>query len=110
MFLSRWRLRVNVLRLVRRVSKLPLDRVAFLCYDELRDDPQTGSLWARHLIDPDGFARSFAKLSFPEHPPRRDGAWVTGVIDRYWAWAWRRMRAAQVNAGLLSPAGVTDTG
>jgi hypothetical protein len=97
-FLARWRLRIGVFRLARRVSGLPGDRVAFVCYDELRRDPRAGAAWASHLLDADAFAESFAKLAFEEHSDGPRGGWVTRFLDWYWARAWRRARAAQVAA------------
>lgn len=103
LLLSRWRLRISVLRHAGRMSRLPLDRVAFLCYDELRQDPEAGAAWAAHVLDPEAFGRSFAARAFTEQAPARRSGWVVRAIDRYWARAWQRARTAQVTAGIVTP-------
>jgi len=97
LFASRWSLRVGAVRLARSASRLPPDRVAFVCYEELRDDPRTAAGWAAHLLDPAAFASAYTELAFPDRGPARRGGWVTRAIDAYWARAWRRARAAQVH-------------
>jgi len=102
LFASRWSLRAGAIRLARRASRLPLDRVAFVSYEELREDPATAASWAAHLLDPAAFGAAFAGLAFPDSaaPPRT--GWVTRAIDAYWARTWRRARAAQLAAGWLT--------
>lgn len=95
--------RRNALRLARGASKLPLDRVAFLSYDELRDDPRAGAAWAAHLLDPEAFGKAIAARAFPEYNRASPGSARTRAIDRYWAHAWRRARAKQIRAGILPP-------
>jgi hypothetical protein len=100
---ARRRLRRSALRLARGAGRLPLERVAFLSYDELRRDPAAGAAWAAHLLDAGAFARAIAALTFPEY--NRAGA-VNALdlaVDRYWSWMWRRARARQVRAGILAP-------
>ncbi len=111
LFASRWSLRVGAVRLARSVSRLPSDRVAFMCYEELRDDPRTAAGWAAHLLDPAAFASAYTELAFPDSRPARRGGWVTRAIDAYWARAWRRARAAQVRARVTGdPMLITDAG
>jgi hypothetical protein len=95
--------RRDALRLAASASKLPPDRVAFLSYDELRDDPRTGAAWAAHLLDPEAFGKSIAVRAFPEYNRASSGNRLARAIDSYWARAWRRARARQVRAGILSP-------
>ena len=97
---DRRRTRRAVLRLARGASKLPLDRVAFLSYDELRDDPRAAAAWAGHLLDPAAFGEAVAALTFAEHH-RAKGSILAWLIDRYWAYAWWRARASQRRAGIL---------
>jgi len=95
--------RRDVLRLARLLPMLPLDRVAFLSYDELRSDPRAGAAWAAHLLDPEAVAKAVAAHSFPEYNHEARGSLLVRAIDRYWARAWRRARAQQVKAGILAP-------
>lgn len=104
---SRWSLRIGAIRLARSASRLPRDRVAFVSYEELRDDPGTAAGWAAHLVDPAAFARAYAKLALPDSGPARRGGWVTRAIDAYWARAWRRARAVQVHGRVADPVPVT---
>jgi hypothetical protein len=96
LFAARWSLRIGAIRLARSAVRLPPDRVAYVCYEELRDDPATAAGWAAHLLDPAAFARAYTELVFPDCGPARRGGWTTRAIDAYWARAWRRARAAQV--------------
>jgi hypothetical protein len=107
--LMRWRTRVRVVRLAHGAARLPLDRIAFLSYDELRQDPQAAAGWAAHLLDPEPLGRSVAALALPDCGHRQPGSWLVRFIDWYWAQAWRRARNAQVRAGLLRP-GAPTTG
>jgi hypothetical protein len=97
------RVRREALRLAYTVGRLPLDRVAFISYDELRHDPRTGAGWAAHVLDPEAFASAFAAHTFPEYNRPEGGAVVPRALDRLLALAWRRARARQVRAGLLPP-------
>ena len=103
--LMRWRTRVKVVRLAHSAARLPMDRIAFLSYDELRQDPVAATRWAAHLLDPVALSRSLAALALPDGCRRYRGSWLVRLIDRYWARAWRRARDAQVRAGLLRPGG-----
>jgi hypothetical protein len=76
-----------------------------LSYDELRADPLTGASWAAHLVDPSAFGEAIAALTFPEYNRPRPRSVTAKVIDWYWARAWRRARARQVRAGILSVPG-----
>jgi hypothetical protein len=99
---ARRRTRRTAVRLARSVSKLPPDRVAFLSYDELRADPAAGSAWAAHILDPHALAEAIAAHTFPEYNGASTRSVRAGVIDWYWARAWRRARARQVRAGILT--------
>jgi Sulfotransferase family len=101
--LMRWRTRVRVLHLAHSASRLPMDRIAFLSYDELRQDPRAAASWAAHLLDPEALGRSVAALALPDRRHEHKGSWLVRLIDWYWARAWRRARAGQVQAGLLRP-------
>lgn len=98
----RRRVRRTAVRLARDASKLPLDRVAFLSYDELRADPYAGASWAAHVIDPTALAEAIAAQSFAEYNRPGARSFTTRLIDWYWARAWRRARAKQVRAGILA--------
>src|SRR5215469_16219291 len=63
----RRRVRRTAVRLARDAPKLPLDRVAFLSYDELRLDPHAGASWAAHIIDPGALGEAIAAQTFPEY-------------------------------------------
>ena len=98
---ARRRMRRDAMRLARSVSKLPLDRVAFLSYDELRADPPAGASWAAHLLDPAAVGEAVAAHTFPEYNRAGARSMAARAIDWYWARAWRRARARQVKAGIL---------
>jgi hypothetical protein len=102
---ARRKMRRDAVRLARSVSKLPLDRVAFLSYDELRADPAAGASWAAHIIDPDAVGAAIATHTFPEYNKASATNVMAKVIDWYWARAWRRARARQVRAGILAMPG-----
>ncbi|OLB73624.1 MAG: hypothetical protein AUI14_25705 [Actinobacteria bacterium 13_2_20CM_2_71_6] len=98
---AKQRTRRAALRLARGASKLPLDRVAFLSYDELRNDPRAGAAWAAHIVDPEALAKAVSAHTFPEYNRVRPSSLAVSAIDRYWALAWRWARAKQVRAGIL---------
>lgn len=98
----RRRVRKTAVRLARDAPRLPLDRVAFLSYDELRADPVAGASWAAHILDPSAFGEAIAALTFPEYNRPRSQSVTARVIDWYWARAWRRARARQVRTGILA--------
>lgn len=99
---ARRKMRADAVRLARSVSKLPLDRVAFLSYDELRADPSAGASWAAHIVDPGAVGEAIAAHTFPEYNRVAAGSVAAKVIDWYWARAWRRARARQIRAGILA--------
>lgn len=103
LLVSKWRLRVAAVRLARGVSRLPLDRVAFVSYDELRDNPVGAAAWAGHLLDPEAFGKAFAAEAFKDCAADPRTSWLSRRIDGYWARAWRRARAAQAAAGYVRP-------
>jgi hypothetical protein len=95
-------LRLGAVRLAWTAPRLPLDRVAFISYEELRADLPAAAAWAAHVLDPDAFARAFADNAFPDGSrPDGDGR-IPRAIDRLWSRAWDRARRAQVRAGVLS--------
>jgi len=98
---SREKTRKTARTIARDAAKLPLDRTAFLSYDELRADPAKGAAWAAHLFDPGAFASAISGLTFPEYHHERSDSPVAQVIDAYWAWSWRRVRARQRRLGIL---------
>jgi hypothetical protein len=102
---ARRKMRRDAVRLARSVSKLPLDRVAFLSYDELRADPAAGASWAAHIIDPGAVGEAIATHTFPEYNKVSATSVMAKVIDWYWARAWRRARTRQVRAGILAVPG-----
>lgn len=102
---ARRRMRRTAPRLARSVRKLPLDRVAFLSYDELRADPCAGAAWAAHILDPSKLGEAIAADTFPEYNKAGARSVTARVIDWYWARAWRRARARQVRAGILAVPG-----
>jgi hypothetical protein len=101
----RQRVRRTAVGLGRNASKLPLDRVAFLSYDELRADPIAGASWAAHLLDPKALGEAIAAEAFPEYNTAELRSLTVRLIDWYWARAWRRARARQVRAGILAAPG-----
>jgi len=98
---SKEKTRKTARAIARDAAKLPLDRTAFLSYDELRADPAKGAGWASHLLDADAFARAISEITFPEYHHERSESLVTQAIDAYWAWSWRRVRAKQRRMGIL---------
>jgi len=103
LFVSRWVLRCKVVRLAGRVGGLPADRVAFVSYDELTDDPAAGAAWAAHLLPAANLAAAFGTWVFVDAGAPRPGGWLVRALDARWARAWERARAAQVAAGVLPP-------
>jgi hypothetical protein len=101
----RQRVRRTAVRLGRDAGKLPLHRVAFLSYDELRADPIAGASWAAHLLDPNALGEAIAAHTFPEYNTASPRGVTVAIIDWYWARAWRRARARQVKAGILAAPG-----
>jgi Sulfotransferase family len=101
----RHRVRRTAVRLGRDATRLPPDRVAFLSYDELRADPIAGASWAAHLVDPTALGETITAFGFPEYNTARPRGVTVRLIDWYWARAWRRARARQVRAGILTAPG-----
>jgi len=106
---ERRRMRRTAVRLARGVSKLPVHRVAFLSYDELRADPSAGASWAAHVLDPSAFAEAVAANTFPEYNRAGRRSMTARLIDWYWARAWRRARARQVREGIVTIPGGSGT-
>ena len=100
---ARWNLRLRVWGMLRRTARLPVDRIAFLDYDEMVADPVAGARWAGHLLDPERLAKEFRfSHSFPARPLPRS-SWVDRLLDRRWARIWERGRRAQLERGVLQP-------
>jgi hypothetical protein len=95
-------LRRRAWRLASSVRALPLDRVALISYDELRDDPRAGCAWAAHLVDAGELAEAFTRHAFAERTTPAPSTLVHRAIDRRWARAWDDVRAAQIRAGVLT--------
>lgn len=101
---SRDKMRRDLAQLLGSIATLPLDRVAFLSYDELRRDPKAGAAWAAHVLDPDEFANAIAAHTFPEYNSAELSSPEADPLDQEWADAWQRARERQIEAGIL-PAG-----
>lgn len=102
----RWDETARLARLLMTVRSLPVERVAFLSYDELKDDPEAAAAWAGHIVEPALLAAAFAEsvdLRSSVREPRQ-GA-IPTLLDRMWERAWTRAREAQVRAGILGPSG-----
>lgn len=93
--LSGWAARVRVLGFLAGASSLPLDRVAFLSFDELQTG-DAGAEWAAHVLDPERFNRALrARLWKMNAPTNAERSLPDVLIDRLWERAWTRLRAAQ---------------
>lgn len=95
------KMREQALEIARDAEKLPLERTAFLSYDELRSNPAEGAAWAAHLLDAGAFAAAVTELTFPEYHSERSSDPVTRAIDDQWEESWRQVRAKQREAGIL---------
>ncbi|MGI5519983.1 sulfotransferase [Micromonospora sp. CA-259024] len=101
---------VRVLRLIRGVRGLPPDRIALVCYDELRADATAGAAWAAHLLDREALADAFTRRAFAQRGPAYSGSRLARWLDRRWERAWAAARDAQIRAGVLPvppPAGAS---
>lgn len=99
--LGRWNLRLRVLGMLRRTARLPVERIAFLDYDELVADPVRAAAWAGHLLDADQLAKEFrASHSFPARPVP-PASRLDRFLDRRWARVWERGRREQLARGVL---------
>lgn len=98
---SRATTRDGVLRLIRNADTLPMDRVAFLSYDELRRDPRAATRWAAHVLDADAFAKAVAAFTFPEYNRVEPSDPEVTDLDHDWEQAWQRARERQVEAGIV---------
>jgi hypothetical protein len=106
-FGTRWGLRVRLMGYLRTFSRLPADRVAFLSYDELVEDPDRGARWAAHLLDAGRLSKEFrAALSADTGARPPESSWIDRELDRRWARVWKVKRGEQLRLGVLShPAG-----
>lgn len=102
---SRWRSRLQVLRLLRTARRLPLDRVAFVSYDEFAVDPVSASRWAGHIVEPARLADAFRSLWHPESSVGESSSnWIARLLDRRWRREWQRLREAQLRARVVERA------
>ncbi|ROO91229.1 sulfotransferase family protein [Actinocorallia herbida] len=100
-FLGRWNLRLRVFGMLRATARLPLDRVAFLDYEELVHDPETAAVWAAHVLDPDRLAKEFSRShSFPGNP-RPPSSRLDRYLDARWHRLWTASRTRQLSEGIL---------
>lgn len=98
---GRWNLRLRLLALLYTAPRLPLDKVAFLDYDELVRDPGLGAHWAAHVLDPDELDREFHRAhTFAAHPCPPSSR-LDRLLDRRWARVWAAARAEQIRRGIL---------
>ncbi|WP_020518735.1 sulfotransferase [Catelliglobosispora koreensis] len=95
---SRAKMRADAKSLADSVASLPLDRTAFVSYDELRADPRAGAAWLSHLLDADAFAASVSANTFPEFNQTSSD----DELDTYWADSWNKVRQQQIEAGILT--------
>lgn len=99
--LGRWNLRFRVLGMLRRTARLPVERVAFLDYDELVGDPVEAASWAGHLLDAERLAKEFrVSHSFPARPVPPSSR-VDRFLDRRWGEVWERGRREQLARGIV---------
>jgi hypothetical protein len=90
-----WAARLRVLVFLVRAPALPLDRVAFLSFDELQASDD-GAEWAAHILDPERFSRALrARLWNMEASANAERSLPDALIDRLWERVWKRLRAAQ---------------
>jgi Sulfotransferase family len=92
----------RVRRLSRSAASLPMDRVAFLSYDEMCEDPYRAATWAAHLIEPQTLAEAFIRHAFPERSAAAPGGKAVRRLDTLWNEGWRRARAMQLAAGVIT--------
>lgn len=98
---AEWGARLRVLAFLARVRDLPLDRVAFISYEELQAD-QDGADWAAHIIDPDRLQRAVrARLWDTESRPTARPRPADILLDRLWGRVWRERRSAQAARGIV---------
>jgi sulfotransferase family protein len=93
--------RDDAAKVAENAASLPLDRVAFLDYDEFRTDTRAAAAWAGHLVDPERLSGAITSLAFAEYNSEPVGSPEVEAIDEAWANAWRDVRAQQVAAGIL---------
>ncbi|HTY96183.1 MAG TPA: sulfotransferase [Solirubrobacteraceae bacterium] len=95
LWLSAWGARMRVLAFLARAPALPLDRVAFLSFEELQEDDE-GARWAAHVLDPERFSRALRERLWNMGAPKTARRALPDVlIDRLWERVWKRLRAAQ---------------
>ncbi|HTQ67182.1 MAG TPA: sulfotransferase [Solirubrobacteraceae bacterium] len=101
--LSAWAARIRVLVFLARAHTLPLDRVAFVSFEELQAG-DAGAEWAAHILDPERFNRALrSRLWRTEAPTDTRSPLVDVLLDRLWERAWQRLRAAQAASGVVPP-------
>jgi hypothetical protein len=95
-----WGARGRLLVFLARSRKLPLDRVAFLSFDELRGGSD-GARWASHILDAERFTQALrGRVWEMADRPGTKAAWSDVLLDRLWARVWSRRRAEQAAVGL----------
>jgi hypothetical protein len=98
-----WGARLRVLVFLARARALPLDRVAFLSFDELQAG-DAGADWAAHILDPERFNQALrARLWRTEAPTSAKPPLADVLLDRLWERIWERRRAAQAALGVTPP-------
>jgi hypothetical protein len=98
---SKAQTRERVRALSQSIFDLPLDRVAFVTYEELRGEPREGAAWAAHILNPDALAGAITAKSFPEFNQSEQADEELREIDVLWADSWDRVRQEQVKAGII---------
>lgn len=99
---TRWALRIRLVGFLRKVDRLPVDKVAFLDYDELVADPEGGSWWASHLLDAERLGKEFRSAhSHPRSPHPPGIALIDRYLDRRWARTWDRKRREQIRRRIV---------
>ena len=106
-FGTRWGLRLRLIGFLRTLSGLPVDRIAFLAFEEMVGDPDSGAQWAAHVLDAGRLSKEYHEAFFDGPPARTpQSSWIDRLLDRRWARVWDEYRGEQVRLGVLPPAGV----
>ncbi len=95
-----WGARARLLIFLARSRKLPLDRVAFLSFDELAQGAD-GGRWVSHILDAEHFTDALRGRIWAMDRAGASAAMPDVLLDRLWARVWSRRRAEQVARGLV---------